>query len=405
MTSKWKNARKVERFRHWRMLRRCRWVTLERCRRSRIRKKRICSIGRYQDDAYFRISSLDRGIAQEVGRKGFVNPQGVKRRLPKGTLVLVLPEVFDFEKNYNESARLIAIFRRALLERKRISYIDFSRLNEVSPACVMVFTCYVDLWKDTAPRISPAIETWKPNIVKAFREVGFFRLLGFACDRGGAEDSSIRYMNLSPYLVNDATQRVVNTEVVSIRRRIEEFVGEALDRRVIYQSISEAILNVYNHAYGAGCPHKLTKKWWLSVSFDDVSRDMTVILFDHGLGIPTTILQSSKFSWYREFYYKINKRFGEDTRLWLAFERLRNKRAPKKVDAKCGGRGRGCKDVLQMVMRTVAADVSHVGNTINVISSHARYRYTSSGDPTKRGESVKLATPLQGTLIEWRIKI
>lgn len=384
-------------------------IIRHRINRERRKKARCCVVR-------FIITQEDEPFVREVRDQYDVGDlRGVRKLIPR-SLVITLPEIFDFDKNYDSSARVISIFRRALMQRKRISYIDFSKMQEISPACIMVLTCYIDLWHDRAPRMSAHVQSWNPGIREAFEEIGFFRAMGFdkSANKSLPSYGPCRYMGIRGCLVNTVSRANYSQEIIQLRKDIESFAECRLNRQAMFKSVSEAILNIYDHAYDENIkPGRWKKgerkKWWVSVSYNEQSKELGIAIYDHGLGIPETIKHSTTFSWYKRVYDTLNKTWGEADRLWVAFERLRSERLRKRYLSRTQGRGKGCGDIVSFVSSPInCEEIEKPGSSISVISLKARYRYINTGEKTRyrdRGDKESLPVSLQGTLIEWRIKL
>ena len=326
------------------------------------------------------------------------------KNFPKHALVLTLPKIMDFDEDYKSAATVIGIFRRALIHRCRIGYIDFSHMKRISPACLTVFSCYADLWKMTQPKVTPWTHTWMPNIIEAFRQIGFFGALGFsdAMLPPREKTDSIRYMGLKNFELNSFNTSL-GEEVKGIREQIEAFVGKKFNRQTMFASVTEAIQNIKDHAYTREPVNNLKRKWWLSVSHDLSTNIVHIIIFDRGLGIPTTMLESSKFSDLRRLIYKTFGSWSQKDRLRLAFERYRNPGLYAKAVPIFQGRGRGCQDLLQLVDAEMQGECEMTG-TLSVISQKARYEYKTEFQ-TSPGKVKSEKLSLEGTLLEWRLKL
>jgi len=171
----------------------------------------------------FQIKPAERPFVSQEGTPGFVKPRAVKS-MPRHSLCLMLPVVFDFDEDYNSAAIVVGIFRRALIKQCRIGYIDFSKMRKISPACLMVFSCYADLWKDHQPQVTPWTHTWRPEIIAACLQIGFFDALGFEKKNIPAQsaDGPIRYMGLRKYSM-DSPLKDIGEESKTIREEIEKF--------------------------------------------------------------------------------------------------------------------------------------------------------------------------------------
>ena len=337
-----------------------------------------------------------------TGKREYINGQ----RVPKGSLVLTMPEVFDFESNYEQSARLIAVFRRALENFVRIRYIDFSRMRKASVACAIVFTCYADLWKHSCASVHPVTNTWHPGIRELFSQLGFFKAMRYKDDLGAWDLSNSPYIfkELRGYSISGESRTLdyFAKDFPSIRADMESLIGESLNEVSLsyYRSISEAVTNIYHHAYDKKAGSWFIDKWWVSVAFDKIAKELVVIVFDHGKGIPATAWTTKLFSGYMRFLKGVDNLVSSNRLtselqknvLFLVFEQNASIAIKQ-------GRGHGCADI-----RSLLGAIK--GCRLSVISLQAKYSNKHyKGHRTERGKSWSLPVPLQGTLLEWRIPL
>lgn len=280
---------------------------MERCRYANfVGKRRKC---RHRARKYSNLWSIkfelypgDERFVHVVQDSKHAFNAGIERVFcPKNSLIITLPSQMDFEANYDDSARVISIFRRALESGRRISYIDFAKLKAISPACIMVFASYIDIWKRRMSAVHARCETWAPSVEDAFTQLGVFDMLSMRHIRTADHWQSTRkYMPLLTRGIVASQGHDVGTEAKRIRESIEKFIGKSLSKVRMYDSVTEAIFNVRNHAYKGMKPGRLPFRWWFSVSYDVQLNELGVILFDHGFGIPATMNTSTKFSRFKK---------------------------------------------------------------------------------------------------------
>ena len=265
----------------------------------------------------------------------------------------------------------------------------------------MAFTSYADIWKQRAPAVQARCETWHPEVERAFNQIGFFSMLNIPHSPAMAQHTSgRRYLPLRSCNIVTPKGRDVGSETKKIRVEIEEFIGRSLSGVRMYDSVTEAIYNVRNHAYKGMKPGRLPFRWWLSVSYDKKNNELGII-FDHGYGIPATMGNSTKFARLKKILSRQDGGWSEHSRLYIAFERDRRKMG--NIRSRIEGRGHGCQDIARLVLSGDQNQVK-IGSQLSVISGKARYDFTGSGE-TDRGKSTALNLKLQGTLIEWKIKL
>ena len=392
------------RLRGWRLHR-----YVERCRFTKIVRKR----SKYNHhnrrishsilwDVKFELKPGDERFVTVVHDKRFILEAGMEKfHCPKDSLIITLPQRMDFEENYDDSARVISIFRRALESGRRISYINFANLESISPACIMAFASYADIWKRKAPEVHTRCETWNPSVEEAFVQLGVFEMLKMQHERSVKNVPQRKYMPLIAQGIESREGHDVGGETKRIRKAIEKFIGKSLSKVRMYDSVTEAIFNVRNHAYKGMQPGRLPFRWWFSVSYDEHLNELGIILFDHGFGIPATMETSTKFSRIKKLLSLREGGWSESSRLYVAFERDRRKIGSARPFVE--GRGHGCQDIARLILRQDQNRVG-IGSSLSVISGRARYDL-SSDEAADRGISKSLNQKLQGTLIEWRIKL
>lgn len=321
-----------------------------------------------------------------VQRKGF---------RPELAVVLTLPEIFDFDANYKESALFIEYFRDALVKKQRIKNIDFSKMRRASPACVIVLASYIDLWKRGSPSVHARVDTWHPGICSLFRQMGFFEMLNLRApditETGDETPAGTQYMALKSFAMCDGITEFA-AGIPGIRNEIETFVGAKISSPHFYAGVAEAVTNIYNHAY-AYMPDdgKRTNRWWMSVAHDSVGGRVTIMIFDHGEGIPATLHKSKKFSWRIQILRPLHRGdIPHGVLLQYAFEH-----GPEFANVM--GRGNGLWDILQFAKQRKESEL--------MVRSCRGVYHASNRGAEHEWESAGVPVSLQGTLVEWRIAI
>ena len=212
------------------------------------------------------------------------------------------------------------------------------------------------------------------------------------------------FKELRGYSISDGCRNLNQfaNDYTYIRADMESFVGGSLNAiaQSYYRSISEAVTNIYHHAYNKEKSSWLIDKWWISVAFDKTANELVVIVFDHGKGIPATAWKTKLFSRYMRFSKELDEKFSSNhftvdiqrKVLYLVFEQ--NSSIAIKQ-----GRGHGCADIKSLLSNIK-------GGKLSVISLQAKYEnYNFKGSSLVRGKSKSLAVSLQGTLLEWRMPL
>ncbi|MCL1922030.1 MAG: hypothetical protein FWG50_13330, partial [Kiritimatiellaeota bacterium] len=288
------------------------------------------------------------------------------------------------------------VFRRALLEKQRIANIDFRKMKSISPACIVTFASYVKLWKEMQKgKPYPRFSTWQTRIHDNFTQMGVFQAMDMEDSDNESQkevESPFRYMELQSFEVVENGLDVARCRIASLIGEIETFIKQPIGRTYFYQSVTEAILNIYHHAYTYTHYSSKRKKWWISVGFDVRSNRLHILVLDHGDGIPKTLMHS-KTKIFMDFLTRfplISKKSDAD-KLRVAFE-LGAKRA------KTVGRGHGLSDILCYLE-------SREQSSLVAWSGKGRYSGVHYKGKRIHGEVVSLEYRFKGTLLEWRIQL
>ena len=316
------------------------------------------------------------------------------RKIPGKNLVIVLPEIFDLEDNYNQSALVFQVFRRALRIKKRIVNIDFTKMRTISPACIVTFASYVELWKKIQKaKPYPHFDTWQSGIRESFTQMGFFETVGmknFSSTPQPHSEASVQYMGIESFEVIETGLDVAGERVKNIRHQIEEFVEQKIEHTYFYPATIEAILNIHQHAYTHIPQREQMKKWWISIGFDRKTMLLHILILDHGAGIPNTLIYSKKFNKLLSRFPSVLQR-SDATKLKLAFEKGPNR-------AKMAGRGHGLSDI-------VLYPKTQKQSSLVAWSGKGCYSVAYQEGKQTSGKSISLPHHFQGTLLELRIQL
>ncbi|MCP1728319.1 hypothetical protein J2T60_002319 [Natronospira proteinivora] len=160
----------------------------------------------------------------------------------------------------------------------------------------------------------------------------------------------------------------------------------------LYRSLTEAMLNVWQHAYGLegviqGGGRSLGRRWWLFG--ERIDNQLFLAIYDRGVGIPVTL--PKKYGW--ESIYSVMDSLGlkgnHDTNMIRAAIEL------GRTSRKSGRGGKGLRDVHRYVEENPVGD-------LRIYSNRGEYRYRSSSGVSR---SIVHKRSLIGTLIQWNIAV
>ena len=260
-------------------------------------------------------------------------------------------------------------------------YIDFTPIRTVEPSGALVLAAELDRWNSlpggTRFRKADTAE-WEPRVRRLLGQMGFFELLkvDHVADTASGGAQYIKFRSGTD----------VDGEAVEDLRRLD--LGPIVSvpkAKLLFAAVTEAMTNVVHHAYRS--EDRGPKKWWLSAAHE--ADEVVILIYDQGAGIPKTLPLT--------FGEKFRERLPEGVvthdgkMIEVAHDLSRSETEEQH-------RGSG---LQRDVRRYIEA---HEGpGTYRVISGRGEYTVPAGKD--KVGHVRSRSRSLQGTLIEWRLKL
>ncbi len=249
-----------------------------------------------------------RALARERDREFVV---GRRRNMPNGRRpqelqVFECPEDLNLTGSFDQTARFLQTFR-SFSSRSNQSkvYVDMRPIERVTPAAALLLVAELDRWrrKRRVPLRPRDAEEWNQQVRSRLDQMGFFDLLGGSNESFRlTEPSAIRYLRFQTGTNADGRPFLM------LYSRLEALLGKLPGRPRLFQAVSEALVNVGQHAYlrkkkARERPTRQAgaKRWWISASVDTAHREVTVMVVDHGHGIPSTIRRKTTFEKVRKY--------------------------------------------------------------------------------------------------------
>jgi hypothetical protein len=321
------------------------------------------------------------GIFQNEFTKGSVHVTRERR------LVIDLPRFMDFEDNYYPTASHLNSFRTAAKVARRVKYLHFDKIEKISPSAALVLASEVDRWNQrTQHRLRASVNTWNEEIKRLLSQMGYFNLLNLEKPVGVLESSTVSFLPFKRGDLNNGTSATLAKE---LRIEIESLVGFEIERHLLYEGLSEAITNVSQHAYPEAHTY-MVRQWWLSASYDRTSRELRVVFFDQGAGIPATLP---------------NWRFFERIKAMLNVTTDSDKiAAAMEVGRSASGeehRGKGLQNFMHFAER-------YRPSSLSIYSLRGMYRrkwLRQEDTNVVQTERKDFTVSVGGTLIEWAVRL
>lgn len=356
----------------------------ERMRRRRSNRERLRVIRRKE-------RRLRRSLAVQA-RRSFAVRRGIPFDAVLGREQVILPRVMSFSDNHDETAAMLAALRDAALHRDLSVMLHFTDLERIDPDAALVLVA--EIYRIGNLRSPTTVTGTYPKqrvIYDLLRDMGFYSLLKVQ------ELRDLPPVDLTPgrpvYLRFLTGNRVVPELADRFVEVVEKHIFSMSEfaRARLIAAMIEAMTNTLDHAHPVIIANEtMPNRWWLSSSVNPLNREVIIMLFDQGVGIPAT-LDPSRYERVRAALSNIIslRSFSStptDGEMILAATELH------RTGTGQSGRGKGFKDMKRFI------DACDDGE-LKVLSNRGRYSYLHGTE--SHGEA---SCSIGGTVIEWRFR-
>ena len=318
----------------------------------------------------------------------------------KRHLTLVLPEKMNFFEDYDSTVLHISAIRELAGSKKsssnayKLGSVNFDSLRKISTSAALVLTAELSKWDDVIrQKLRPKVDNWDSDILKQFTDLGFFDLFQYPPSKM-VQNTSTKptSINLVKYIKGKCRD---SEKARLLKQQIMDVIGS--DEQIskwtfLHSGLTEAITNVSHHAYPMGNGFSEEEKnWYLTGSYDEDSRELKIVFYDQGIGIPKS-LPLSKTIWEKILQYLSKSNIGLAERkrdeVLLGAAMQLNRTSTDQPD-----RGKGLQDLLEFIRQRKDGDLS-------ILSLKGLYKFSiMNGEETVKTE--RFQHPINGTLIIW----
>lgn len=320
----------------------------------------------------------------------------------KGNLVkIILPENLNFFHDYENTALHFNAIRKLTKKNQssrktyKLGSVDFDYLKSSSTSAALVLTAELSKWDDLIRnRLKPKIENWNSDILVNFNELGFFDLFNnkpknldcfeknARCDR-----KIVKYIKGHCGDDKDKQTRLLKDSISTI-------IGSKINKwTFLHSGLSEAIVNVSHHAYPVENGYsEIDKKWYLTASYNTKKKELKVVFYDQGIGIPKSLPASELWEKALDFLsiFPMADRKKDEVILKAAVELDRTRTDES-------DRGKGLQDLLEFIRQ-------RRDGYLSIISLRGLFKLEiKDGIETVRSEHFD--SPVDGTLIIWSVTV
>lgn len=350
-------------------------ITRRRIERRETKRKEVRKSKRLQRDLRIRVARS----------QGIVFDPNLER------VQIVMPSVLSLEDNFDEVAECLERMRLAGLDQRKPVMVHLSHVEQVEPAAALVLVAEMDrIRKHTSFFFVNGTYPQNIEVLKSLGDMGFFRVIHVKEPLPSSEPAEMRPV-FFPFLSGTEVDAELADSFVQI---IEKHIipMSPKPRGCLVAAIKEAMQNTIDHAHPHEDPRSggRRSRWWISSRFDVVAREVSIVFYDAGVGIPTTIGM--------ERYQDIVSALRSITRLVFGTSPSDGEliaAATEKHRTRTGDerRGKGFFDMKRFISECQ-------DGTLRVLSKRGRYHYIDRGTESY-GNSER---SLDGTVIEWRFR-
>lgn len=282
------------------------------------------------------------------------------------------------ETNFVETVSFLKSVRALSSMSFNRVYIDFRTIEKLSPLAALLLTSEIHRWQINKGRLRVNHhENWDPDVKRLLHEMGFFDLVNIV-NRPELEYPTPLSIKFTPFKYGSQT---IGDHAVTLREEMEAIAGEIPAKFLMFGGLTEAMKNVLHWAYDKKTPDNL-RLWWMGGSYSPNDERMTIMIYDHGVGIPNTLPRSG-------FWEHVKHLVDSEDDHDMIDAAMRIGRSATKES----NRGKGLADIKRFVMESGSG-------LLRIVSGKGEYTVTSSGVVKK----ILHERPLDGTLIAWEIR-
>jgi hypothetical protein len=310
-------------------------------------------------------------------------------RLQNGRFNIDLPKELNFTDNYEQTVSTLECIRKASRKQIQLKYLSFEKIDTISISAALVLTAEIDRWIHfNQGKISADVENWSPTIKRLLFQLGYLDLLKLETDIQFKDDQvdsdcSIVFM---PFLKgNKSSDCDGGTLAKKLREKIEAITKVRIKRHFLFEGLSEALTNVSHHAYRS---YDAFRNWWMTASYNFQTKELKIVFYDQGVGIPETLPTSKYFERVKDLF----DRFTDSDKINAAMKQGRS--STEKIE-----RGKGLQNFLELI------DSYNIGE-LKIFSNRGLCKVESIGiseDAIVTTSTYDHNNKINGTLIEWSI--
>ena len=304
---------------------------------------------------------------------------------------LSAPEEFNFQNGLRRTLHFFNKLRETILSENKIGIIHFDTCRSISASAGLVLAAEIDRCKTYRFRDGKSTLSGtypRDHGMRDFLDqLGFYKLLKIRKPQIASKNSTSTKFITMQSGIRDIGKRIhYVTEVLQTGAiRLDDKTQEEL-----YVGLLEAMNNATSHAYPSEDQTNIkfpviTGKWWAAGYWDTKEREIGVMLYDQGVGIPATLSSGDHLPLVKDILERLGLKNNDENYIKAAMD-------IGKTRLKTNHRGKG-----MACLRRVVENVS--SGHLSILSGRGRYILEVGG--TEKISPLPMS--MGGTLVEWRI--
>ncbi|MCO6428076.1 hypothetical protein [Nitrosomonas communis] len=325
--------------------------------------------------------------------------KGLNVEINKNRVTIILPERLNFFHDYKLTVLHLNAIRKLITNKStshktyKLDKVKFDYLKSVSTSASLVLTAELSKWDDAVRNnLKPNIKNWNPDILVNFNELGFFDLF------------KNKPSNISQFESNASHNRKIikytkgrcgdNEQTRVLKENITNIIGDEIKKwRFLHSGLSEAIVNVTHHAYPKEYGFsEIDRNWYYTASYNTTKKELKVVFYDQGIGIPKSLPASDLWEKLLEFLsiFPLADRKKDEVLLKAAVELDRTR-------TEDSDRGKGLQDLMEFIRQ-------RGDGYLSILSLKGLYKLQiNNGIESIKSE--RFDYPVHGTLIIWCVTV
>lgn len=307
----------------------------------------------------------------------------------QGWVDLRLPDTLDLVGRFEETTEFVNTIRYTAITQRRRVRLLFDQVKTIRPAALLLLLAQIHECRLVfGPRHVTGTYPEDPKLERMMHATGFFALLGVV----SRVEAKARRRGSVEYIEFISGERMERGAAKELR---ESLLGESVSmnivaRKKLFRAISEAMLNVGQHAYpdGTRYTNRARGRWWLMGTVDRRRNELMIAFCDLGVGIPSTLPKLYTWELIRAALALLPGIKPNDAQMIQAAMTI------GRTQTGATSRGKGLNDLRRFI------DESGSGK-LHLASRHGLYTYNAGGAEKVQNYSYSNG----GTIIKWSVPL